>query len=882
MKTFTVLISFLFLFSQLTWCGTTGKISGKVVDAQTGEPLLGANITIENTNLGAATLEDGSYYILNIPPGTYKVKASYIGYETMVVEKVIVNIDRTTYLNFKLTPQGVQSKTVVVTAKREGIIKDLTATSQQISFQQIKQLPVESLGDILQLQVGMTQDAGGGLHLRGGRSDEIQYIVDGVPVVDPFGGGLAVDVQNNAIQQIQVISGTFNAEYGNAMSGIVNIVTKEGGEKLEGTINAYAGQFLTSNTDLFYNISQQRPLGERYVEGTLGGPVPLFKNTTFFLSGRATDEYGWLYGRRIHNPEDIGDFTNTDPSQWMITYSGDSAVVPMNPSQSFSYSAKLTARPFENIKVTYSFTGNNGNWKNYDHFNKYNPSYEPINLNWSYNNLFSVTHVISQSTFQTLRLSYYSNRYQGYVYSDPFDPRYALGIHPNFSVPSGLFNIGGVDPGHSFTKSYTSEIKYDITSQVDKYNLVKFGVEFQDIVLEEEDYQILDNAQTHYQLAIPPLSGSQHNTYHHNPYQGAAYIQDKLEVSDIILNAGLRLDYFNSRYYVPTNLGDPSNQLKLPFSEAYRYVKPKYQLSPRIGLAFPISDKGSLHASFGEFFQMPDWNQVYTNSQFKLIPGILNSFFGNADLDAQRTTSYEIGLQQEMTDNIILNTTIYYKDIRNLLGSRDFTTFTADEYGMYVNYDYGSVYGITIALDLLKTGIISSSFDYTYQVAEGDASDPQQTFFDASSGVESVKNLIPLNWDQRNVLNWTLTISGDSWGFTTISHYATGTPIGNPITPILLNGNVQLRNQARLLPQFNIDLQAYKNFPISQDINLQLFMKVYNLFDQTLPEYFPVLRPDQLQAHQAEDYLNSLYEISFNPASQPRPRLVDIGLQLNY
>ncbi len=305
---FVAVLSFL-IAPEFVFAGTTGKIAGKVVDDKTGEPLIGANVSLLNTQLGASTGLDGSYFIINIPPGTYEVRVTYVGYQTVIEKNVGVDIDRTTTLNFKLSETAIQAQTVVVTAEQPRIIRDLTATSEQVSAAQIDKLPVEGLTDILQLQAGMTQDPQGNLHLRGGRSDEVQYIVDGMPVVSPFGNGLAVDVQNNDLQQLQVISGTFNAEYGQAMSGIVNIVTKEGGDRLSGNVEAYTGEYGTSHTNLFYDINGQQPLGERYVQGNLGGPVPLISNTHFFLSGRVTDEQGWLFGRRIHVPSDFGDFS---------------------------------------------------------------------------------------------------------------------------------------------------------------------------------------------------------------------------------------------------------------------------------------------------------------------------------------------------------------------------------------------------------------------------------------------------------------------------------------------------------------------------------------------------------------------------------------------
>ncbi len=864
--------------TRLALGGTTGKIAGKVIDENTGDPLIGANILIVGTQLGAATDLNGNYFVINIPPGTYEVRASYVGYQTVIEKEVHVYIDRTTPLDFKLSQGAVHAKPVVVTARQEKIIRDLTATSEQISSTQIQKLPVEGLTDILQLQAGMTKGPSGDLHLRGGRADEIQYVVDGMPIIDPFGNGLAVDVQNNDIQQIQVISGTFNAEYGQAMSGVVNIVTKSGGDRLRGNIEAYSGEFATGNSNLFYDIAQQLPLGERYVQGDLGGPVPLLDRTHFFVSGRVTDERGWLFGRMIHTPSDFGDFSAVNPADWLITYSGDSSLVAMNPSFGSSYSAKLTTSPFDWLTVGYTLIADYSRWKNYDHFNMFNPGYDPTNQSWGYNNLVTFTNVLSKSTYQRLSLSYYATRYSSSVYQDPYDPRFLSQIHYNLNVPGGIFNVGGVDNGFTYERSFTKELKYDLTSQVNQANLVKLGFDLRDIEMKEEDFTVNDNPQTGFQLKIDPLTAFDHNAYDHTPFEGAVYVQDKLEVKDFVLNAGLRYDYFNAHYYVPTNMTDPMNKQHRPFDQAYRYVNPKAQLSPRVGVAFAISDKGSLHASFGEFFQMPDLQQVYMNPGFK-VQGVYQSVIGNADINPEQTVAYEIGIQQELTPEIVLDATSYYKDIRNLSGVTFFRTFDQVNYAEITNANYGYAWGITLELRLLNAGIISSDLNYTYQLAEGNGSDPLQAFYDAQSGDEATRVLVPLNWDQTHVLNWVVNLNGKDWGVSVISRFHTG----NPYTPNVIGfiaTNVQLLNMGRRLPQFDMDLQAYKDFDLGFT-SLQVFLRVDNLLDQTLPEYFPVLTPQQLASFAPESYLNSLYSFYYDPASQPMPRLVKLGLKLN-
>ena len=902
----TFLVLLIVVLPQLAWSGTTGKISGKVVDAKTGEPLVGATVAIVNTKLGGTTDVNGSYFVIGITPGTYEVQVSYVGYQTVIEKGVDVYIDRTTPVNFKLSETAIQAKAVVVTAEQPRIIRDLTSTSEQVSAAQIQNLPVEGITDILQLQAGMTQDPGGGLHLRGGRTDEIQYIVDGIPVVDPFGNGLAVDVQNNDIQQLQVISGTFNAEYGQAMSGIVNIVTKDGSDKLEGNVEAYTGQYattdpvlsadaglpssnLTKNTNLYYDINGQQPLGERYAQGELGGPVPLLGQTHFFISGRYADEQGWLFGKRIHNPEDgpVSNLSASNPADYLIVYTGDSALVPMNPSLNWSYSAKITTRPIENLKIAYSHTTDYSQNKYYDHFNMFNPGYDPTYKNWGYNNALILTHTISINTYQTLGLSYYSTKFSRSVYDDPYDPRYPEEIAWQLSIPTGVFNVGGVDNSFLYQKSFTRELKYDLTSQINDANLVKLGFDIRDIKMEYEYFTV--NYSPNYPsfpfaITIDPTTDFDHDVYNHNPREGAAYIQDKLEVKDFVLNVGLRFDYFNARYYIPTDYGNPMNQTEpgkqpVPFDQAYRYVDPKTQLSPRVGVAFPISDIGSLHASFGEFFQMPDLQQVYTNPGFK-VQGIWQSYIGNADINPEATTAYEIGLQQELTPQLVMDVTSYYKDIRNLSGVTFYETFNGISYAEYTNANYGDAWGITLELRLLRTGLLSSDLNYTYQVAEGNGSDPLQAFYDRQNGDESTRILVPLTWDQTHVLNWVLNLDGEDWGMSAISRFASGLPYSPNVLDFIAT-NPQLLNLARHLPQFNVDFEAYKNFRFGA-FGAQVFLRVENLLGQTLQEYYPTLRPIDLITHAPYDYLNSLYSFDYDPGSQPMPRLVKLGVKINY
>ena len=204
--------------------GTTGKISGKITDAQTKEALVGVNVLVAGTALGAASDLEGSYFIINLPPGTYQLKASAVGYAPTVVNDVKVFVDQTTRIDFTLQQQAIEIQGVEVTATRPLVQRDLTSTTSTVTTDQISKLPLENVQAAVNLQAGVVEG-----HFRGGRSNEVKYLVDGVAVNDVFSGSSTLEAEVSSIQEIQVLSGTFNAEYGEALSGVVNQVTKIGG-----------------------------------------------------------------------------------------------------------------------------------------------------------------------------------------------------------------------------------------------------------------------------------------------------------------------------------------------------------------------------------------------------------------------------------------------------------------------------------------------------------------------------------------------------------------------------------------------------------------------------------------------------------------------------
>jgi hypothetical protein len=298
MRRLAVLALFSFVPLLAAYSGTTGKIAGKVTDAQTKDAIPSVNVVIVGTSLGGASNIDGEYFILNVAPGTYQLRASAIGYSPIVIGPVSVTADQTTRIQFTLQPQSVEIGEVAVTATRPIIQKDLTSTVASVGSDQLSKLPLEDVAAVVNLQAGVVEG-----HFRGGRSGEVKYLVDGVSVNDVFSGESSMEAEINSIAEIQVLSGTFNAEYGEALSGVVNQITKVTADHYTGEISAYTGGYFSTRSTLFPNIDRVDPSSLYNFQGSLSGPLP-GTCVKFFLSGKYLYDAGYIYGKRVFNPKD--------------------------------------------------------------------------------------------------------------------------------------------------------------------------------------------------------------------------------------------------------------------------------------------------------------------------------------------------------------------------------------------------------------------------------------------------------------------------------------------------------------------------------------------------------------------------------------------------
>lgn len=887
-KKIIFLLVFLLAYN-IAFAGTTGKLSGKVVDAQTNEPLIGCNVIIEGTYYGAVANNNGEFVINNIPPGEYRVIATLMGYQKVITEKVLIKIDLTTKLNISLSTTTIVGQEIVITAVRPLVQKDLTSTSATITAGDIKMMPVEDVGQVINLQAGVQRAADGGFHFRGGRSNEVSFLVDGVSVTDAFNGGLGVEIDNSSIRQMEVISGTFNAEYGQAMSGVVNIVTQEGSQKLQGSVSGYVGNYFTTHTDIFRNLDNATTLPITNLQFSMDGPLPLH-GLTFFVSGRYYENKGYLFGKRVYNVgDDVPFFPNpSDNTIWIPRNSGDNKFVAMNPDRKYSANGKLTYS-LPSIKFSTGFFWDDSFNKGYDHAFSQTPDgiLNHYGKNLIYN--FQITHLPTESTYHTLKFSVNYHKFKGYLYEDPYDSRY-VDPQQGIAISNYTFRSGGNDGSRYERYTLTDIIQYSFSSQISKEHKIGIGSEVRIHKIFNE-FNNLYNATDGvvdsmgnkvFTKAYSELGTLQHQAYTKKPLELSAYVQDKMEYDIMIINAGVRLDYFDPNSSQPLDLKNPAGNPNFPGYNQFTKAKPKFQFSPRIGASFPITDEGILRFSYGHFFQMPDFQNLYTNSDFLINPGqSLSSVLGNPDLKPQQTVMYEIGLQQVLFPNVVVNLSLYYRDIRNLLGMEIVNTYEGFKYGRFINRDYGNVRGFMVTLDKRFADYFSAKVDYTYQIAEGNASDPYSVYNNNQSNppIEESKTVVPLNWDQRSTLNFSLNVGepGD-WIVGIIFQYGSGWPYTEDIK---VSKGVRFENGGIKPPTYNMDVRIEKVFKVF-GVDINTFLLVYNVLD--IKNEYGVFgttgrATNDLNTKTAGSIvgLNTIQEYINNPSMYSSPREVRLG-----
>lgn len=894
---------FLIMMAGAGLAGTTGKITGRVIDKSNGQPLIGVNVYLEGTVFGSTTDLEGFYLMLNVPPGKYTLIVQYLGYNEVRMEGVPVSIDLTTRRDFELAEQTMElEEAIVVEGARELIQKDVTSSQSMVSAEEIDNLPVVELDDVLQLQPGVSRGAGGEFHIRGGRSSEISYWVNGISVTDAYDNSQAIEIDNNSIQELQVISGTFNAEYGNAMSGIINAVTKEGDRNYSGGVQIFSGDYLSDFTSYFYNIDKFNPATNYSFRGTLSGPLPFTgKRVTFFATARYNYDDGYLYGNRKFSAAGDTLVAQLGPARFA---NGD--VVAMNWNRTLTTQAKLTYLPVPTFKINAELLYSNREYQDYDHAYKFAPDGNLNKFAKSYNSWLSVNHTLSAKTFYTLNFAYLDKRYDQYLYKNPLDPRYQ---DPNLNITFDdvSFRVAGTNNSQFYRETNTFSLKGDLTSQLTKRHLVKVGFEGRQHRVDFDGYSVQDatpNIDSVFTPMVPDPLDATRSKYQRKPVEFAAYIQDKIEYDDVIINLGLRLDYFDPKAQIPRNLADPNvlnpiNPELEALSMAERKSRmlqdasAKWQLSPRLGIAYPITAEGVIHFSYGHFLQIPSLEYLYNRSDYILPDNPSNEgIFGNPDLQAQKTVMYEIGLQQEIFNDFKIDVTGFYRDVRDwITAGAPIRTVNGGTYVRYVNKDYANIKGMTLALKKRYSNNYSFDISYTFQIAEGSNSSPEQEYAQLNANAEPTISILPLDWDQRHLINASFFYGMDNWGASLIARTGTGLPYTPSVTQFTADRGLRsgLQRNSRVRPsQFTLDLRLHYDLKLYEQ-TYTLFMRVFNLLDNRVATnvFGDTGKPDFTTFYESKEEVepqrpNLTSEYIRFPWHYAPPRSVQLGIEWSF
>jgi len=815
------LFTIIYLIPLLIYGGTTGKISGRIIDASTKEPVVGANVTLQNSRLGSSADVDGNYVILNISPGTYNVRVSSVGYKTIIYEDVNVIVDRTVELNVALKQTDVQVGEVVIAAKRPMVQKDLTSSISVISRDKIEMLPVSNFTDLLSMQAGVV-GSGSNLHVRGGRSNEVAYMIDGMYVQDPLLGGLATQISNDAIQEMSLLSGTFNAEYGNALSGVVNIVTRDGGDNLGGKIEARTSEF---------GIKRYSDLHESRINVSFNGP--LFTNELkFFLSGEQQKSGSYL---------------------------------PFGYDDSRTIFAKLTYSGLPGIKITLTNRGSLEKQRPYSHAWKYIPEQYLEVRNDSYQSTLSLVHTLRSNLFYELRVSYFNQGYYSGVNKDTSQYISITNREYLSDKGTGYEFYSKADPAElTDSRTATLDAKLDADWQLDKTNEVKAGIQYKKHWLR------------YYDIYDPKRDFPYIDDYRTQPFEASGYLQDKIELPYLIINIGLRYDYMNANVTFRSNPLDPLSLVK---------VNSRSQLSPRIGIAHPISERTKIHFAYGHFFQFPDYKYFYENNQYDLK--VREPLFGQPNLDAERTITYEIGLSHQISENTVMNFTVYYKDVTGNIGTKYYFPYVDGRYTgytLYVNEAYSNIKGLEITFDTRPSKYFSGGFDYTYSVAKGNASSETENY----PGTEESTLLYFLDFDQTHTFNANATFhipnneGPEVFGSKIFENmefsFVLRASSGYPYTPSGRDIGFVVKNSQRMPGRYSLDMEITKEFQIYENLKAHAFVEILNLTDHrnVLYVYGDTGEPDLT-------YNGGLsQEFMKDPSNYGPPRSIRLGMNIQF
>jgi hypothetical protein len=752
----------------------SGNITGTVTDAETGDPLPGVNVVIQGTQQGATTNADGRYRILNVSPGTYTLRASFVGYADAVVEGVDVNTDLTTTINFQLQEEAVGLDEVTVQASQPVVQPDVSANVANVSMEDVESVPITSVEGVIGLQAGIE-----GMTIRGTGASEASFQVDGITMNNPRNRNPMSGISFTAVEEVQVQTGGFNAEYGNVRSGLINVTMKEGPR-----------DHYTADAIYQYSPASQKHFGQHPNAG-LNGEIPSeemgywmrpYLGECAFV-GTDSEECSWdHYTRRQYDRfqgfnsvsdqwQQNADLPDLTPEQlqelfrhyhrkdfsvgpeWLFDGSiggpvpgissalGDLRFYVSYRQDENKYAApKLRAGATDHTvmgKVTSNITSGmklqfNGMYQihrgdvggvSYRSENIFSRGEDSIEDTWTSQYGIKFTHTLGPNTYYEVIANRSSSKYQigpGRTRSDetvktigPMEVNEApFGVQNDFTItgPSG-YTIGGWGwttwRDSTDVQLYTMEA--DITSQLNQFSQLKAGFD-----LNYTDYNAYYG--TWHKLA-PSLPNPKY-IWHRYTQQGAAYAQTKFEFEGLVANVGIRGDYYHplGKWYDHSTFDADLASNNLSGIEQTD-ISPRFQVSPRLGISFPVTEDSKLYFNYGHFRNVQQPEQLFTVQEVFAGTGVEG--IGNPNLPMQKTVQYELGFDQNLADQYLLRISGYYKAREDEPQDVNFTSIDGRvDYDKPFPLDYADIRGVEFTLSKNRGSWVRGFVNYTYHVVK--------------------------------------------------------------------------------------------------------------------------------------------------------------------
>ncbi len=1015
------LVAVVAIFSSMAFGQVSGKIVGTVYDASQEAPLGFTNVVVQGTSLGAVSDEKGRYVILDVPPGTYTLVCTYIGYSPMEITGLTVISGLTTKQDFQMQTEDVVGQVVTVIAEKPLINMNATNTTRVIDAELMQNVAVRGVQNVVAMQTGVVL-TDGDIHIRGSRYQDVAYYVDGVYMNDAFDMRNTSNVSNVAMEEIQLQTGGFSAQYGNANGGVVSTTTRTGGEKMsvdfevvqglgaadDGTedklyslgyrlYNVNVGGALGSKIRYFVNYENRttddpRPssaphysmdrtefdidwdkftfshndtdnkdyaAGELWVDGVKVGDVPLGLHSVLettletMLSEYYGDDYEAIDAVKLASTADDKQYLVNGYSNFQELHGARKNVGSVRNTVAGNITFDL--KPFK-VKV-------GGNLNSTESHGYTNVDYATTLLNAAYNRkavtmqssfYTNVSWILSTKSYVKANLALFNyeetfgddhhwDDVEGY--GDPTDPynKYLSAVGQNplaVAQLSEYLSYGRVWDDYSHQVSSYMGLSLDYLNQINTHeittgfeyrgNTIKYYRVAQPIELAEglgtgtlsdsAKYITYRNAYTeNFGFDLFGEENTSGNSYQEpgEPTIFGAYINDKIELKDLVVNLGVRYEYFNPNTDAPDDWYDmhmdSDGRIDREASN-YNPVDADIQINPRLGLSFPVTDKTKFHAQYGKFSQHPNLNRLYLSdvvfaNNFKSGNYTISP---NAKLASEKTTQYEVGFSQVVGASVAIDVTGFYKEIRDYTQLRNLYGAKLDDaefvWAQYQNGDYGVVKGMSIGLGMKRVSGLTANLSYTVSWAEGTGSDPTSNFYVAwqsDQGENGFPSLInPLDYDQRHtgtlMLDYRLPkVMGmlSNTGINMIYSFGSGTtytpssiesslfgrgeiypqaPINSGVTPWTSNLDIRLDSGVKL---GSINMTVY--LLIQNALDAQNVINVYSGTGDAGTDGWLYTDPGKsyLSGNAAkEDYYLSQVR---DPANWDKPRSVQLGVKMN-